>query len=117
MKLEKAIDEAVRQAPPEIRAVIEALQALRGVAQTTAATIVSELGSLSRFQTPRQLMGYSGLVAREHSSGNRVQRGGITKTGNAHLRRVLVEAAWAYQHRPERDRFSAAKAKEPGAQR
>jgi transposase len=45
-------------------------------------------------------MGYSGLVAREHSSGNRVQRGGITKTGNSHLRRVLVEAAWAYQHRP-----------------
>ena len=63
------------EAPPEIRAVIEALQALRGVAQMTAATIVSELGSLSRFQSPRQLMGYSGLVAREHSSGNRVQRG------------------------------------------
>lgn len=100
LKLEKAIDEAVRQAQPEIRAVIEALQALRGVAQTTAATIVSELGSPSRFQSPRQLMGYSGLVAREHSSGNRVQRGGITKTGNSHLRRVLVEAAWAYQHRP-----------------
>lgn len=100
IKLEKAIDEAVRQAPPEIRAVVEALQALRGVAQTTAATIVSELGSLARFESPRQLMGYSGLVAREHSSGNRVQRGSITKTGNAHLRRVLVEAAWAYQHRP-----------------
>jgi transposase len=100
VKLEKAIDEAVRQAPPQIRAVVEALQALRGVAQTTAATIVSELGSLSRFASPRQLMGYSGLVAREHSSGNRVQRGSITKTGNAHLRRVLVEAAWAYQHRP-----------------
>ena len=99
-KLEKAIDEAVRQAPPEIRAVIEALQALRGVAQTTAATIVSELGSLSRFQNPRQLMGYRGLVAREHSSGNRVQRGGFTKRGNSHLRSVLVEAAWAYQHRP-----------------
>ena len=45
-------------------------------------------------------MGYSGLVASEHSSGNRVQRGRITKTGNGHLRRVLVEAAWAYQHRP-----------------
>jgi hypothetical protein len=45
-------------------------------------------------------MGYSGLVASEHSSGNRVQRGAITKTGNAHLRRVVVEAAWAYQHRP-----------------
>jgi transposase len=100
VKLEKAIDEAVRQAPPQIRAVVEALQALRGVAQTTAATIVSELGSLSRFESPRQLMGYSGLVAREHSSGNRIQRGAITKTGNAHLRRVLVEAAWAYQHRP-----------------
>jgi transposase len=100
VKLEKAIDEAVQKAAPEIRTVIEALQALRGVAQTTAATIVSELGSLSRFQSPRQLMGYSGLVAREHSSGNRVQRGGITKTGNSHLRRVLVEAAWAYQHRP-----------------
>ena len=45
-------------------------------------------------------MGYSGLVSSEFSSGNRIQRGGITKTGNAHLRRVLVEAAWAYQHRP-----------------
>ena len=100
VKLEKAIDEAVRQAPAEIRAVIEAFQALRGVAQTTAATIVSELGSLSRFDSPRQLMGYSGLVAREHSSGNRVQREGITKTGNGHLRRVVMEAAWAYQHRP-----------------
>ncbi len=100
LKLEKAIDEAVAQASPEIRSVIEALQALRGVAQMTAATIVCELGSLSRFESPRQLMGYSGLVSREHSSGNRIQRGAITKTGNAHLRRVLVEAAWAYQHRP-----------------
>src|SRR5678815_2742695 len=83
-----------------IRDRIEALQALRGVAQTTAATIVSELGSLSRFPSPRKLMGYSGMVAREHTTGNRVQRGGITKTGNGHLRRVLGEAAWAYQHRP-----------------
>jgi transposase len=99
-KLEQAIDEAVAQAAPEIRAVIEALQALRGVAQTTAATVVCELGSLTRFENPRQLMGYSGLVSREHSSGNSIQRGGITKTGNAHLRRVLVEAAWTYQHRP-----------------
>jgi transposase len=101
VKLEKAIDDAVSKAPPQIREVIEALQALRGVAQTTAATIVSELGSLSRFESPRQLMGYSGLVAREHSSGKRIQRGSITKTGNAHLRRVLVEAAWAYQHQPK----------------
>jgi transposase len=100
LKLGKAIDEAVAQAPAEIRTVIEALQALRGVAQTTAATVVCELGSLARFQNPRQLMGYSGLVPREYSSGNRVQRGPITKTGNAHLRRVLVESAWTYQHRP-----------------
>jgi len=99
-KLEKAIDEAVAHAAPEIRAVIEALQALRGVAQTTAATVVSELGSLSRFPNPSQLMGYSGLVSSEYTSGNRVRRGAITKTGNAHLRRVLVEAAWTYQHRP-----------------
>jgi transposase len=100
LKLEQAIDEAVAGARPQIRCVIEALQALRGVAQMTAATIVCELGSLSRFESPRQLMGYSGLVSREHSTGNRIRRGAITKTGNAHLRRVLVEAAWAYQHRP-----------------
>jgi transposase len=100
IKLEKAIDEAVKQAAPEVRAVIEALQALRGVAQTTAATVVCELGSLARFSGPSQLMGYSGLVPREYSSGNRIQRGAITKTGNAHLRRVLVESAWTYQHRP-----------------
>jgi transposase len=99
-KLEQAIDEAVAKAPSEVRAVIEALQALRGVAQTTAATVVCELGSLSRFQSPRQLMGYSGLVPREYSSGNRTQRGAITKSGNAHLRRVLVESVWAYRHRP-----------------
>ena len=67
--------------------MIEALQALRGVAQMTAATVVCELGSLSRFHSPRQLMGYSGLVSREHSSGNRIQRGAITKTGNAHLQK------------------------------
>src|SRR3954451_19576292 len=90
VKLEKAIDAAIRLCPPEIRAVIEALQALRGVAQTTASTIVSEVGSLSRFPTAPQLMGYSGLVASEHTTGNHVQRGGLTKTGNAHLRRVVV---------------------------
>jgi transposase len=99
-RLEKSIDEAIQKAPPEMRTVIEALQALRGVAKITAVSIVAEVGSLSRFEKPRQLMGYSGLVPSEFSSGNRIQRGGITKTGNAHLRRVIVEAAWAYQHRP-----------------
>ncbi len=99
-RLEKSIDVAIEKAPAEMRAVIEALQALRGVAKITAVSIVAEVGSLSRFEKPRRLMGYSGLVASEFSSGNRIQRGCITKTGNAHLRRVLVEAAWAYQHRP-----------------
>jgi transposase len=98
-RLEKSLDEAISKAPEQIRAVIEALQALRGVAQLTAATIVSEIGGFSRFE-PRTLMGYSGLVASEHSSGSHLKRGGITKTGNAHLRRVIVEAAWAYQRRP-----------------
>ena len=98
--LDKAIDQALGQAPREIRAVVEALQALRGVAQTTAVSIVAEVGSLSRFPSPRELMGYSGLVPSEYSSGNRVQRGGITKTGNGHLRQLIGEAAWAYQHRP-----------------
>ncbi len=63
-------------------------------------TIVAELGQISRFAKARQLMGYSGLVPSEDSSGERKRRGAITKTGNAHLRRVIVEAAWAYQFRP-----------------
>lgn len=99
-RLEKAIGEAIQQAPPVMRAVVEALQALRGVAQITAVTVVAELGTLSRFASPRPLMGYSGLVPSEFSSGNRILRGSITKTGNAHLRRVLIESAWAYQYRP-----------------
>jgi len=99
-RLEQSIDQAIATAPEEIRSVIDALQALRGVAKVTAVTIVSELGVLSRFANPRQLMGYSGLVASEFSSGKHIQRGRITKTGNAHLRRVLIESAWCYQFRP-----------------
>jgi transposase len=99
-RLERAIDTAVKTAPERMRAVIEALQALRGIALVSAVTIVAEVGELSRFAKPRQLMGYSGAVASEHSSGERTRRGGITKTGNAHLRRIVIEAAWAYRHRP-----------------
>ena len=99
-RLEEAIGEAVKQVPSQMREVIQALQALRGVAQISAVTIVSELGQISRFAGARQLMGYSGAVASENSSGKRVQRGAITKTGNAHLRRVVIEAAWAYRHKP-----------------
>jgi transposase len=99
-RLEKAIDEAVEVAPPTMKAVVEALQALRGIRKVTAVTIVSEVGRLSRFAKARQLMGYSGAVSSEHSSGERIRRGGITKTGNAHLRRVLVEAAWSQRYAP-----------------
>jgi transposase len=99
-RLERAIDDAVKTAPVHTRAVIEALQALRGIALVSAVTIVAEVGTLSRFTKPRQLMGYSGAVASEDSSGSRTHRGAITKTGNAHLRRILIEAAWAYRHRP-----------------
>jgi transposase len=99
-RLERAIDEAVKTAPERMRAVIEALQALRGIALVSAVTIVAEVGELSRFTKPRQLMGYSGAVASEDSTGTRIRRGAITKTGNAHLRRVVIEAAWAYRYRP-----------------
>jgi transposase len=100
VRLEKAIDEAVEAAPEAMKAVVSALQALRGVGKMTAVTIVAEVGQLSRFAKPRQLMGYSGTVASEDSSGGRTWRGGITKTGNAHLRRVLVEAAWCQRYAP-----------------
>jgi transposase len=99
-QLERAIDAAVHSVPAKMRAVIEALQTLRGIAQVSAVTIVAELGQISRFGRARQLMGYSGAVSREHSSGERIRRGPISKTGNAHLRRIVVEAAWNYRHRP-----------------
>jgi transposase len=101
-RLEKAIAEAVENAPPVFREVVGALQTLRGVALLTATTATLEVGAFSRFQSPRQLMAYAGIVPSEHSSGGpgQVRRGAITKTGNAHLRRVLVEAAWSYRHRP-----------------
>ena len=99
-RLEKAIDEAAAAAPERMRAVIDALQALRGIAKVSAVTIVAEVGELSRFARPRQLMGYSGAVSSEHSSGAKTRRGAITKAGNSHLRRIVGEAAWAYKHRP-----------------
>lgn len=100
LRLEQAIAEAIKLAPPQMQAVIQALGALRGVAQISAVTIATEVGELSRFPSARQLMGYCGVVSSERSSGKHEQRGRITKTGNAHLRRIVVEAAWAYRHRP-----------------
>jgi transposase len=98
--LEAAIDEAIAAAPVSIRALVTALQALRGIKSVSAATVVAEVGPPSRFTHPKQLMGYSGLVSSEHSTGLSIRRGAITKTGNAHLRRVMGQAAWSYQHRP-----------------
>ena len=98
-RLDRAITAAIQTLAPTQQALVGALATLRGVQLITAATIVSEVGTLHRFATPRHLMGYTGLVPREHSSGSGVHCGAITKTGNAHLRRGLVEAAWAYRHR------------------
>lgn len=80
--------------------VIKALQALRGIQELTAVTLVAEIGEFSRFRNPEQLMAYAGLVPREYSSGLSCRRGGITKTGNTNIRFVLGEAAWSYRYKP-----------------
>ena len=80
--------------------VVAALRALKGVDYLTAITLVAELGDISRFTNPAQLMSYAGIVPSEHSSGLKQRRGPITKTGNSHVRRVVVEAAWHYLRQP-----------------
>jgi transposase len=77
--------------------VVWALQALRGLALVAAATLVAELGDITRFTNPRQLMAYLGLVPSEHSSGGTRRQGAITKAGNGSARRMLIEAAWSYR--------------------
>lgn len=79
---------------------VQRLRCFRGIDDLTALTIAAELGDPRRFATAPRTMAFVGLVPSEHSSGSRRAQGGITKTGNAHLRRVLVEAAWHYRHRP-----------------
>jgi transposase len=83
-----------------LRPRVERLRCFRGINDLTALTIAAELGDPRRFPTAPSTMAYVGLVPSEHSSGARRAHGAITKTGNAHLRRVLVEAAWHYRHRP-----------------
>ena len=78
-------------------AVVAALRGLRGIDSVSAIGLVAEIGDINRFDSARRLMGYLGLVPSEHSSGNSVRRGSITKTGNAHARRLLTEAAWSYR--------------------
>ena len=99
-RLDLAIDRIIDQAPPEKKAVIEALQSIRGIAKLSAVTIVTEVGTFQRFRKPTELMGYTGLVPSEYSSGGREAKGRITKSGNAHLRRILCESAWNARHRP-----------------
>jgi len=78
--------------------VVEVLQALRGIQCTVAVTTVAEIGDLTRFDTPRALMKFLGLIPAEYSSGERRRQGAMTKAGNTHARRVLVEGAWAYRY-------------------
>ena len=95
----KRIEEHLAEFLPgwRMNPLVEALQALRGVQQITAVTTVAELGDITRFDSPRQLAAFLGLTPSEYSSGESRRQGGITKGGNAHARRALVEGAWAYR--------------------
>lgn len=96
----QAFDEHIQSAATAsaLWPIIEALMALRGMNLLTATCFAAEIGDLKRFATAPQLMAYLGLVPSEHSSGAKQSRGGITKTGNGHVRRLLIEAAWTYRH-------------------
>jgi transposase len=96
------LENAIREAVPEwsLAEVVAALQAVRGIDLIAAVGVLAEIGDLSRFQKPRELMGYLGLVPSENSTGDKVKRGGITKAGNGRARRILVEAAWSYRYPP-----------------
>lgn len=96
--LEKEVEAAAQREP--YRFLVGVLGCYRGIGTVTAMTILTELHGLQRFASPRQLMAYLGLVPSEYSSADKVSRGSITKAGNAHLRRVLAEAAHQYRHRP-----------------
>ena len=110
-RLEAELKEALptwRLAP-----VVDALQALRGVQWLVALTVVAELGDLTRFDNPRQLAAFVGLIPSEHSSGPARRQGGITKAGNGRARRALIEAAWAYQDRARGDRAVRVRSERP----
>src|SRR4030095_7634659 len=108
----RAVDEAVGRLPAietELRALLtiepprsrgQRLRCFRGIDDLAALTIAAELGDARRFPSAPRLMAFTGLVPSEYSSGAKQARGRITKTGNAHLRRVLVESAWQYRHHP-----------------
>lgn len=95
----KGLEGHMREALPgwSLAPVAEALMALRGVSLITAMGVLAELGDITRFDSPRELMAYLGLIPSEHSSGGSRRQGGITRTGNGHVRRLLVESAWNYR--------------------
>lgn len=80
--------------------LIQAIQTLRGVAEITATSLVAEIGTFSRFPHPKALMSYIGVVPSEASSGETRRQGNITKTGNDHIRRLIIEASWSYRYKP-----------------
>src|SRR5919108_565869 len=96
------LEQAIRAAVPDwsLAEVANALMAMRGIDLIAATTFLAEIGDLSRFQTPRELMAYLGLVPSEDSTGDTVKRGPITKAGNRRARRILVECSWSYRHPP-----------------
>ena len=96
------LEVAIRAAVPDwsLAEVVTALMAIRGFDLVSATAFLAELGDLTRFRTPRELMGYLGLVPSEHSTGDKVKRSGITKAGNRRARRILVECSWSYRHPP-----------------
>jgi len=96
--LDRAIESVA--AEPAYRVAVGALRCFRGINTLSAMILVAEIVDLQRFRRPRALMGYLGLVPSEYSSGDRHRRGALTKAGNSHARRVLIEAAWHYRHRP-----------------
>jgi transposase len=105
------LEEAIRAAVPDwsLAEVVTALMAMRGIDLVSASAFLAEIGDLSRFQTPRELMAYLGLVPSEHSTGDTVKRGPITKAGNRRARRILVECSWSYRHPPRVGREKQAK--------
>lgn len=102
LRVERLTREIARQVELwRMKPVVDALQALRGVQMIIAVTMVAEIGDISRFENPRQLMKYLGLVPSVHSSGGTTHRGSITKTGNPHARTAFVEASWQYRLKPK----------------
>ena len=93
------LETALREAAPQWHwfPVVEAIQAMRGVQFTVAITLIAEIGDLSRFEHPCQLMAWLGVTPSEHSSGGSRKLGGITKAGDSYARKVLIEAAWSYR--------------------